>query len=498
MTQVDPAAPAPPSTKLSRELRPPKELRDRFLLLSGSAERDRAELDDVERRVKDLDEVLARAKPVKAELERLSANLFADVLTTVQEKLTQALREVFVEDLALKAERRYDGRSGETIRFSIVRQGKEEDILEGQGGSVINVLSVGLRMFALATQDPAVHRPFLVLDEQDCWLRPDLVPRLVNIVASAAKALNLQVLMISHHDPQLFAGLVGAIYELVPAGDHVTVKPRPVGRPAEEAAAAGALADPTPADVGHGLAPSAPLRERVASGRPRFVELTELTDFGLRVARLEGQPSALLVFADEPLAVDGADGADGLAVAVLDDGAVAVDQALLRRAVQVRAPALGVTVELRGGPDGALTYEVRADRPSTEALERLVGAGLSRRLSAAADVDVPAVTAGAVGALEAAAVAAARSLERELLELVSYPHPADPGWAAWRERVAVTRDELECAAVALAEATPPLRLRRVLERLDAQAARLPVPSSGSRPERLARVAATQPGAWWLA
>jgi hypothetical protein len=67
--------------------------------------------------------------------------------------------------------------------------GRPEDIMKGQGGSVVNVLSVGLRMFALTTLDSASHRRFLVLDEQDCWLRPDLVPRLVRIVHEAGKAL---------------------------------------------------------------------------------------------------------------------------------------------------------------------------------------------------------------------------------------------------------------------------------------------------------------------
>ena len=71
-------------------------------------------------------------------------------------------------------------------------------------------------MFALATLDPAQHRRFLVLDEQDCWLRPDLVPRLVKIVHDAGKALGFQVLMISHHDVEAFREYADKIYKLVP------------------------------------------------------------------------------------------------------------------------------------------------------------------------------------------------------------------------------------------------------------------------------------------
>jgi predicted ATPase len=79
-------------------------------------------------------------------------------------------------------------------------------------------MSVGLRMLALATLDEAEHRRFLVLDEQDCWLRPDLVPRLVKIVHEAGQALGFQVLMISHHDVSLFERYAERIYEFVPDG----------------------------------------------------------------------------------------------------------------------------------------------------------------------------------------------------------------------------------------------------------------------------------------
>ena len=72
-------------------------------------------------------------------------------------------------------------------------------------------------MFALATLDEKTHRRFLVLDEQDCWPRPDLVPRLVKIVHDAGWALGFQVLMISHHDAESFRQYADRVYRLVPA-----------------------------------------------------------------------------------------------------------------------------------------------------------------------------------------------------------------------------------------------------------------------------------------
>jgi ABC-type glutathione transport system ATPase component len=146
----------------------------------------------------------------------------------LEEKLTLALQEVLEQPLALKVTRDYK-RGGATMSFHVERNGQSEDIMRGQGGSVVNVLSVGLRMFALTTLDPAEHRRFLVLDEQDCWLRPDLVPRLVKIVHDAGTALGFQVLMISHHDVSAFEQFADKIYHFIPTVNGVQVTERASG-----------------------------------------------------------------------------------------------------------------------------------------------------------------------------------------------------------------------------------------------------------------------------
>lgn len=80
-----------------------------------------------------------------------------------------------------------------------------EDPLSGMGGSVTNVLSVGLRMIAVVRSG---MRPFLVLDESDCWLKPDLAPAFARVIQQASQQLGIQVLMISHHDESLFEDIL--------------------------------------------------------------------------------------------------------------------------------------------------------------------------------------------------------------------------------------------------------------------------------------------------
>jgi hypothetical protein len=162
-----------------------------------------------------LNAYLQIADKVTEALQQLSNQLFQQMLQLLQEKLTIALQEILEQPLEFVAEADFS-RGNTIVRFSVRRNGNEEDIMRGQGGSVINILSVGLRMFALTTLPEEEHRRFLVLDEQDCWLRPDLVPRLVKIVHEAGQALGFQTLMISHHDMEIFNRYADKIYEFNP------------------------------------------------------------------------------------------------------------------------------------------------------------------------------------------------------------------------------------------------------------------------------------------
>jgi hypothetical protein len=198
-------------------LRTPADARRRAERLAYERERREQRSIALAREFAVLNEYLAIAGDVTVALEQLNQQLFQQLLQVVQEKLTIALQEILDQPLEFKAAADFK-RGAATVDFWVERGGQAEDILRGQGGSVANVLSVGLRMFALTTLDPSKHRPFLVLDEQDCWLRPDLVPKLVKIVHDAGQALGFQVLMISHHDVSIFENYADKIYSLAPDG----------------------------------------------------------------------------------------------------------------------------------------------------------------------------------------------------------------------------------------------------------------------------------------
>jgi len=202
----------------SEVLASPARVRNRLAGLQGQRKRlttDRARRESDLARV---DEYLAVAPQVDDALEKLSQEMFGKLTKTIEEHLTRALQEVLEQNIALKVKREFK-RGMATMAFHVERDGQPEDIMKGQGGSVVNILSVGLRILALKTLDPATHQRFLVLDEQDCWLRPDLVPRLAKIVSDAGKSMGFQVLMISHHDPAIFRRYADRVYSFTPAKD---------------------------------------------------------------------------------------------------------------------------------------------------------------------------------------------------------------------------------------------------------------------------------------
>lgn len=219
--------PAPsPQTASDPPARPsPAGVRRRMERLRGQRDELRTRREETAKQLGQVQAFLDIADDVTDALEQLSEDLFRRELTVIESTLTKALQEVLEQPIQFRASASFK-RDAAHVEFDIVREGNAEDIMRGQGGSVANVVSVGLRMFAITMLDPASHRRFLVLDEQDCWLHPDLVSRLVRIVHEAGRALGFQVLMISHHDVGHFLRYADQVYRLTPdRGDGVNIEP---------------------------------------------------------------------------------------------------------------------------------------------------------------------------------------------------------------------------------------------------------------------------------
>ncbi|MFP4375714.1 MAG: hypothetical protein ACLFP4_01610 [Spirochaetales bacterium] len=200
------------------DVRSPEKLLERARRLEWKREEQERRLEASNDELERIDSYLAIADGVSDALKQLNEKLLEQMLALVEEKLTIALQEVLDQPISFHTKVEFK-RGTTSVQFWIERDGNEEDVYRGQGGSVANVLSVGLRMFALTNQDEREHRRFMVLDEQDCWLRPDLVPALVKIVHDAGRALGFQVIMISHHDVSVFERYADKIYRFIPIAE---------------------------------------------------------------------------------------------------------------------------------------------------------------------------------------------------------------------------------------------------------------------------------------
>lgn len=148
-----------------------------------------------------------------------SVGLFEDMLTAI-------VQDVFPEKgavkLALSSER-----NAPALDLFLQNGEFEEDILEGSGGAINNVVVAGLRYGARARTK---NRALMVLDESDCWIKPDLVPAYIKVVTDIAAQTGTQTLMISHHDDAYFEGDVAIVRLERNAEGQVTavpLEPRP-------------------------------------------------------------------------------------------------------------------------------------------------------------------------------------------------------------------------------------------------------------------------------
>ena len=206
MIPDDPGAAVPAS---------PRHLRQRFQELRWQERALTEQLQANRAKLAEMEAFLVRAPQIALRLDQLSRHLFGDILDEVERNLTFALREILGQDLTVTTSR--EVKKGKiNITFGMERQGQREDILTGQGGSVCNIISVGLRLIALSQLHEKDHRRFLILDEQDCWLRPDLVPSLMRIIHTSAHKLQFQIVVISHHDVSLFREYADRIYRVLP------------------------------------------------------------------------------------------------------------------------------------------------------------------------------------------------------------------------------------------------------------------------------------------
>jgi energy-coupling factor transporter ATP-binding protein EcfA2 len=126
-----------------------------------------------------------------------------------QRLLTAIMHDVFPDNTAQVKLALGTERGSPALDIELEADGEREDVLEGNGGALTNVISTGLRYVALAQLRG--HRKFVLLDEPDCWIAPANIPQFVGVLTNLTQTASVQTLLITHHDTTHVPPEVGVV-----------------------------------------------------------------------------------------------------------------------------------------------------------------------------------------------------------------------------------------------------------------------------------------------
>ncbi len=86
-----------------------------------------------------------------------------------------------------------------SVTFTLIRDGNEEDILNGQGGGFIAVISFLMRVVLILAAEPRMRR-IIIMDEPFAHVSPGFRVRLAEMLVSIIDRLDFQLIMVSHED----------------------------------------------------------------------------------------------------------------------------------------------------------------------------------------------------------------------------------------------------------------------------------------------------------
>ena len=150
---------------------------------------------------------LALAEEADAALEGMQQIVHQRSVGVFEELLSAILSDALPESGPVKLELGTE-RGLPALDVSVQNGENLEDVLTGSGGAATNLLVAGLRFSALCRTN---NRRFIVLDEPDCWLKPEHIPAFIKVLTGVAKQVETQVIFVSHHDPSFFEGAVDMV-----------------------------------------------------------------------------------------------------------------------------------------------------------------------------------------------------------------------------------------------------------------------------------------------
>lgn len=142
-------------------------------------------------------------------LQNLQKALYEQNINVFNQLLTYFIRDVLKTEKSIEM-KLFVYRNMPGIEIEAINNGFHENIIDGSGGAIANIVSTGLRLICLSRLP---HRKFIILDEPDCWIKPEFVPSFAKIIGDLSRKLRIQTVIISHHSWEFFKDY-GRVIEL--------------------------------------------------------------------------------------------------------------------------------------------------------------------------------------------------------------------------------------------------------------------------------------------
>lgn len=189
------------------------------LFLQGKVNSWKDDKENIVKKVQEAKNWLAKQPNYVTFLQHLQTMLHQKNIGAFSELLSYFVKDVLTKDKEIIFDL-YTYHNLPALRIEAMNNGCRENIFEGNGGSIANIVSTGLRLIALSRLN---HRKFIILDEPDCWLKPSHVPTFAKIIGEISSQLNIQTIIISHHSWEYFKDY-GRVIELKQEGIHLTTE----------------------------------------------------------------------------------------------------------------------------------------------------------------------------------------------------------------------------------------------------------------------------------
>lgn len=149
-------------------------------------------------------EVKDRVKEILNELQNKTQKKTMDIYSDL---LTCMVHDVLPKNKNEKVDFQLTSKRGKPNLDIFIKVGEDEfeDVYSGRGGSLVNIISTGLRFVVLSRTK---NRRFMLLDEADCWLNNESIPRFSKTISDISKKVGIQTLSISHKNPDFYNGRI--------------------------------------------------------------------------------------------------------------------------------------------------------------------------------------------------------------------------------------------------------------------------------------------------